>query len=261
MQLLADVLGQPLIVSEEAEATSRGAALVALAQLGDIKSWADAPAALGDAHAWPGLENLRTVSMRGGSLAAILDDFLAVSAAAGCAAEGQALVTRLRSEVEQWRARTAELARPTGGCLAWTGPPVPLGNVGPELCGLGGGGRGERWGWGVDWSGVSLCRPRLGSIQGCDGAHRGEGRTRSGFAWTDRGERICSGARRRQDRRCRTGDGGNRRGRGVYAYQSVVVVCHRRCAGAHRLAVRPRVPLLLSWLDTIYTSTISVKLM
>jgi gluconokinase len=47
MQMLADVLGQSLIVSEEAEATSRGAALVALAQLGAIASWADAPVALG----------------------------------------------------------------------------------------------------------------------------------------------------------------------------------------------------------------------
>ena len=47
MQMLADVLGQPLIVSEEAEATSRGAALVALAQLGAIASWAEAPVGLG----------------------------------------------------------------------------------------------------------------------------------------------------------------------------------------------------------------------
>ena len=47
MQMLADVLGHPLIVSEEAEATSRGAALVALTQLGVLPSWSDAPVALG----------------------------------------------------------------------------------------------------------------------------------------------------------------------------------------------------------------------
>ncbi|MHB8644279.1 MAG: gluconokinase [Thermomicrobiales bacterium] len=47
MQMLADVLGKPLTVSDEAEATSRGAALVALAQLGAIPSWEDVPAALG----------------------------------------------------------------------------------------------------------------------------------------------------------------------------------------------------------------------
>lgn len=46
-QILADVIGAPLIRSEEGEATSRGAALIALAQLGAIPSWEDAPAALG----------------------------------------------------------------------------------------------------------------------------------------------------------------------------------------------------------------------
>lgn len=39
MQMLADVLGQAVTVSAEAEATSRGAALIALAQLGVIAAW------------------------------------------------------------------------------------------------------------------------------------------------------------------------------------------------------------------------------
>lgn len=47
IQMLADVLGRPIVVSEEAEATSRGAAMVGLAQLGMIASWEDVPAALG----------------------------------------------------------------------------------------------------------------------------------------------------------------------------------------------------------------------
>ncbi|MDQ2784144.1 MAG: gluconokinase [Chloroflexota bacterium] len=47
MQMLADVLGMPLTVSDEAEATSRGAALIALEQLGAIPSWEDVPIALG----------------------------------------------------------------------------------------------------------------------------------------------------------------------------------------------------------------------
>lgn len=46
-RILAAVLGVPLIRSEEGEATSRGAALIALAQLGALSSWEDAPAALG----------------------------------------------------------------------------------------------------------------------------------------------------------------------------------------------------------------------
>jgi gluconokinase len=47
MQMLADVLGKPLTVSGEAEATSRGAALIALEQLGTIPSWEDVSVALG----------------------------------------------------------------------------------------------------------------------------------------------------------------------------------------------------------------------
>ena len=39
IQITADALGVPLVVSDEAEATSRGAALIALAQLGAIPSW------------------------------------------------------------------------------------------------------------------------------------------------------------------------------------------------------------------------------
>lgn len=47
IQMLADVLGKPLTISDEAEATSRGAALIALEQLGAIPSWEDVPVALG----------------------------------------------------------------------------------------------------------------------------------------------------------------------------------------------------------------------
>ncbi len=39
MQMLADALGCPITVSDEAEATSRGAALIALEQLGAITAW------------------------------------------------------------------------------------------------------------------------------------------------------------------------------------------------------------------------------
>ncbi len=48
MQMLADVFGKPLTVSGEAEATSRGAALIALEQLGAIPSWEDVSVALGE---------------------------------------------------------------------------------------------------------------------------------------------------------------------------------------------------------------------
>jgi gluconokinase len=47
LQIIADVLGQPVVASGEAEATSRGTALLALEALGAISSVADAPAAFG----------------------------------------------------------------------------------------------------------------------------------------------------------------------------------------------------------------------
>ncbi|MGI8550749.1 MAG: gluconokinase [Dehalococcoidia bacterium] len=49
MQITADVLGQRLIASSEAEATSRGAALMALQSLGEIAAIEDAPDHFGDA--------------------------------------------------------------------------------------------------------------------------------------------------------------------------------------------------------------------
>jgi len=46
MQIIADVLGLPVTASGEAEASSRGAALLALEVLGG-PAWFDVPAALG----------------------------------------------------------------------------------------------------------------------------------------------------------------------------------------------------------------------
>lgn len=47
MQIMADVLGQPVIASQEGEASSRGAALLALEALGLLTHLRDAPVALG----------------------------------------------------------------------------------------------------------------------------------------------------------------------------------------------------------------------
>ncbi len=105
----------------------------------DAIAAAVAVANVGDAHTWPGLENLRTVAMRGGSLDGILRDFIVVSEAAGCGARGQALVADLRATVQTWRDATVGLARPRVVCLEWTDPPFPMGNWGPELVELAGG--------------------------------------------------------------------------------------------------------------------------
>ncbi len=50
IQIIADVLGASVIASAESEATSRGAALLALKALGAIKSFNDVPAGLGAAY-------------------------------------------------------------------------------------------------------------------------------------------------------------------------------------------------------------------
>jgi iron complex transport system substrate-binding protein len=97
------------------------------------------PGAVSDAHTWPGLEGLRTVSMRGGSLDGILHDFLTVAAAAGVAEAGQTLVSSLNQERARWREATKALSRPTVVCLEWTDPPFPMGNWGPELVETAGG--------------------------------------------------------------------------------------------------------------------------
>ncbi len=50
VQILADVLGVPVTVSGEEEASARGAALVALRALGVIQSWQELPAARGKTY-------------------------------------------------------------------------------------------------------------------------------------------------------------------------------------------------------------------
>ena len=51
MQIVADVLGRPVVASAEEEATSRGAALLAIEALGAIPALEEVPAALGATYA------------------------------------------------------------------------------------------------------------------------------------------------------------------------------------------------------------------
>ncbi|MEN9936791.1 MAG: hypothetical protein RLZZ387_3370 [Chloroflexota bacterium] len=51
MQIIADVLGRPVVASAETEATSRGIALLALESLGALGALEDAPAATGETYA------------------------------------------------------------------------------------------------------------------------------------------------------------------------------------------------------------------
>jgi iron complex transport system substrate-binding protein len=97
------------------------------------------PAALDPAHGWPALRGFKTVSMRGGSLDGILDDFAAVAAAIDSAAAGARLVGEIRARLGAWSDRLASARRPSVVCLEWTDPVFPMGNWGPELVAHAGG--------------------------------------------------------------------------------------------------------------------------
>jgi iron complex transport system substrate-binding protein len=97
------------------------------------------PAQLEAAHGWPALHGFKTVSMRGGSLAGILDDFAAVAGAIGCPDIGKRLTTGIQLELRRWRDLFAGTPRPSVVCLEWTDPIFPMGNWGPELVDLAGG--------------------------------------------------------------------------------------------------------------------------
>jgi iron complex transport system substrate-binding protein len=97
------------------------------------------PTQLDPAHGWPALRGLETVSMRGGSLDAILDDFTTVAAAIGCVAAGDGLVAAIRARLRRWHDRLSGTRRRSVVCLEWLDPIFPMGNWGPELVELAGG--------------------------------------------------------------------------------------------------------------------------
>lgn len=79
------------------------------------------------------------VALSGGTIAAILEGFLAVAEAVGRLEAGVQLVDRLRARLAAVRERVAGLARPRVVCLEWIEPPFAMGNWGPELVELAGG--------------------------------------------------------------------------------------------------------------------------
>jgi len=87
----------------------------------------------------PSLRRERVVTLRGGTLAGILEDFRAVAAVLGREAAGAELCRRLAAHVDGWRARTAPLPHPSVVCLEWIDPPFAMGNWGPELVAAAGG--------------------------------------------------------------------------------------------------------------------------
>ena len=79
------------------------------------------------------------VALNGGTIAAILEGFLAVANAVGRQQAGVQLVNQLRARVAAVHERVAGLPRPRVVCLEWIEPPFAMGNWGPELVELAGG--------------------------------------------------------------------------------------------------------------------------
>lgn len=123
------------------------------------------------AHGWPALRGFKTVSMRGGSLEGILDDFAVVAAAIGCHEAGQRLVSALRSHVSGWRDRLVDVRRPSVVCLEWTDPIFPMGNWGPELLDLAGGtcvlGNANAHSSAISWQAVLNADPEVLIVAPC----------------------------------------------------------------------------------------------
>jgi iron complex transport system substrate-binding protein len=87
----------------------------------------------------PTLSRQQVVALSGGTLAQILDGFLAVARVLGAEPAGLALVESLRARLAALSDRTRDLAHPTLACLEWIEPPFAMGNWGPELVAIAGG--------------------------------------------------------------------------------------------------------------------------
>jgi len=80
------------------------------------------------------------VSLEPMALGDVWKDIRSVASALGDPARGDALVARLRSRLDDLRARTqSSQSRPTVGCIEWTDPLMMAGNWVPELVEIAGG--------------------------------------------------------------------------------------------------------------------------
>jgi len=161
--------GEPLYRIDRARLTELAPDLVITQTHCDV--CAVGPGAVAEAHTWPGLEGLRTVSMRGGSLDGILQDFSTVAAAMGVEEAGRTLVASLDETRTRWQRATAPLPRPRVLCLEWTEPPFPMGNWGPELVELAGGtpvlGNANAHSSAVSWEAVRQADPDVLVVAPC----------------------------------------------------------------------------------------------
>jgi iron complex transport system substrate-binding protein len=129
------------------------------------------PAQLDAAHGWPALRGFATISLRGGSLGGILQDFATVASAIDCDAAGADLIAGIQKELGQWRERLATARRPSVVCLEWTDPIFPMGNWGPELVACAGGscllGNANAHSAAIPWSAVLEADPEVLVVAPC----------------------------------------------------------------------------------------------
>lgn len=85
------------------------------------------------------LQRRQVVALSTGTLAAILEGFVAVASVLGKPAAGQALVESIRVRLAALAEKTRPLPHPTLVCLEWIEPAFAMGNWGPELVELAGG--------------------------------------------------------------------------------------------------------------------------
>ncbi|HVR64058.1 MAG TPA: cobalamin-binding protein [Polyangia bacterium] len=123
------------------------------------------------AHGGSRLRREPVVALRTGSLQGILDGFMEVAVVLGAADAGQALVAGVRRRMDDLRARTARLSRPSVVCLEWIEPVFAMGNWGPELVTLAGGtdvlGTGGQHSTTTPWEAVRAADPDVLVIAPC----------------------------------------------------------------------------------------------
>jgi iron complex transport system substrate-binding protein len=129
--------GQPLYEVDEA-AIAALAPDVLLTQT-HCEVCAVSPADLAHGRVSAQLLRKQVVSLRTGSLDAILDGFLAVARVLDLGSVGEALVSDTRRRLATLAERTRRLAHPSVACLEWIEPLFAMGNWGPELVDLAGG--------------------------------------------------------------------------------------------------------------------------
>jgi iron complex transport system substrate-binding protein len=124
------------------------------------------------AHGAPAtLTRREVVALRTGTLEAVLGGFVEIARVLDLESEGEALVSRIRSDLAALAQRTGQLPRPSVVCLEWIDPVFTAGNWVPQLIELAGGisrlGAPAQHSTAVDWSAVRAADPDVIVVAPC----------------------------------------------------------------------------------------------